>query len=162
MLDKEMKAKLKKALDNFFQNGDKSNSVSVPLGGDETGIVIKIPNKEGEKHKEKDNELEEMQRIMATFADLRNKYDDIEKAIEATCRLATKSDRYDVLDFLVGSGLYVLPGSDQEREIKKFIDSVNRNETAADELAGEVAFRFCISSAEAKRLVGKWYVGNIH
>ena len=156
-----MMAKVKKALDNFFRRGDKSNSFSVPLGGDEVGIVIRIPGKNGEKDKGNDNVMEEMEKAMATFADLRNKYADIEMAIEAT-GLATKLAQEDVLDFLVGSGLYVPPGSEREREIKKFIDSVDRNKTTEDEVAKEIAFRFCISSAEARRLVGKWFVGNIH
>jgi len=155
MADKEMMAKVKKALDNFFRRGDRSNSFSVPLGGDEVGIVIRIPGKEGEKDKGNDNVTEEMEKIMATFADLRDRYADIETAIEATC-LATKLDRLNVLDFLEGSGLFVPPGSEQEREIQKFIDSVDRNKTTADEVARETAFRFCISSAEAKRLVQKW------
>ena len=154
MADKEMMAKLKKALNNFFRKGDRTNSISVPLGGDEVVTMIKIPGKEGEKDKGNDNVLKEMEKVMATFADLRNKYTDIETAIEATC-LTTKLDQEDVLDFLVGSGLYVPPGSEREREIKKFIDSVDRNKTTVDEVAKETAFRFCISSAEAKRLVKK-------
>ena len=161
MIDKEMKAKLKKALDNFFRKGDRTNSFSVPLGGDEIGIVIRIPGKNGEKDKGNGNVTEELEKVMAAFADLRDKYADVDSAIEATC-LATKLDRKNVLDFLVGVGLYVPPGSEREREIKKFIDSVERNKTMADEVAKETAFRFCISSAEAKRLVKKWYVGNIH
>jgi len=156
MADKEMMAKVKKALDNFFRKGDRTNSVSVPLGGDEVGIVIRIPGEEGGKDKGNDNVIKEMEKVMAAFADLRDRYTDIEAAIEATC-LATKLDRDNVLDFLEGSGLYVPPGSEREREIKKFIDSVDRNKTTADEVAKETAFRFCISSAEAKRLVGKWF-----
>ena len=156
MADKEMKAKLKKALDNFFRKGDRTNSISVPTDGDEVGIVIRIPGKNGEKDKGNDNVLEEMEKVMATFVDLRNKYADIETAIEATC-LATKLDRENVLDFLEGSGLYVPPGSEREREIKKFIDSADRK-NMADEVAKETAFRFCISSAEAKRLVSKWSI----
>ena len=161
MADKEMMAKVKKALDNFFRRGDRTNSISVPTDGDEACLVIRIPGKNGEKDKGNDNVLEEMEKVMATFADLRDKYADIETAIEATC-VATKLDRKDVLDFLVGAGLFVPPGSEQECEIQKFIDSADRNKTTADEVAKETAFRFCISSAEARRLVGKWFVGNIH
>ena len=150
-----MKAKLKKALDNFFRKGDKTNSISVPTDGDEACLVIRIPGKNGEKDKGNGNVTKEMEKVMATFADLRNKYTDIETAIEATC-LATKLDRNNVLDFLGGSGLFVPPGSEREREIKKFIDSVDRNKTTADEVAKEIAFRFCISSAEALRLVKKF------
>ena len=155
MADKEMMAKVKKAIDSLFRKGDRTNSFSVPLGGDEVGIVIRMPDKERGKDKGNDNVTEEMEKVMAAFADLRDRYADIETAIEATC-LATKLDREDVLGFLVGLGLYVLPGSEQEREIKKFIYSVDRNKTTADEVAKETAFRFCISSAEAKRLVKKW------
>ena len=64
MADKEMKAKLKKALDNFFRKGDRTNSFSVPLGGDEMGIVIRIPGKEGEKDKGNDNVTKEMEKVM--------------------------------------------------------------------------------------------------
>ena len=160
MADKEMMAKVKKALNNFFSKGDRGNSFSVPLGGDEVGVVISIPGKEGEKGKGNGNEIKEMEKIMATFADLRNMYTDIETAIEATS-LGAKLDRKDVLDFLVGVGLYVMPGSEQECEIKKFIDSVDRNKTTADEVAKETAFRFCISGAEAERLVKKWFTNDI-
>lgn len=157
MIDKEMKAKLKKALDNFFGKGDKSNSITVPLSCDEVGVVIRIPGKE--KDKGEDNTTKEIEKIVGTFADLRDRYSDIETAIEATC-LATKLGRENVLDFLVVAGLYVMPGSEEDREIEKFIDSADRNNATPDNLAKETAFRFCISSAEAKRLVEKWFVNS--
>ena len=98
--------------------------------------------------------MEELKKILKTFSDLRDKYTDVETAIEVVC-ISTGLDQEKVLGVLSASGLYVLPGSEEENEIKRFIGSADRTKTV-NELAREVGFRFCISDCESKRLVEKW------
>lgn len=100
----------------------------------------------------KETTMENLQRILKSFSELRDSYPDIQTAIETVC-IGTGLDREEVLDALVASGVYVLPGSEEECEIRRFISSVDRTKTTVGELAKEVAFRFCISSREARRLV---------
>ena len=106
--------------------------------------------------------MEELKQILRTFSDLRDKYTDVETAIEAVC-ISTKVDLERVLEVIIKVGVYVPPDSEEEREIKNFISSADRTKTV-NELAREVGFRFCISTIEAKRLVEKWlnYSGDIY
>ena len=99
--------------------------------------------------------MEKLQKILRTFSDLRDKYSDIETAIEAVC-ISTKLDQIEVLGVLSMTGVYVLPDSEEEREIKRFISSADMAKTTVNGLAREVGFRFCISNRESKRLVEKW------
>ena len=88
--------------------------------------------------------------------ELRDKYSDIQTAIEAVC-ISTGLDRENVLGVLSGAGVYILPDSEEELEIKRFICSTDKTKTTVKELAEKVGFRFCISDREAERLVHKWF-----
>ena len=92
--------------------------------------------------------------ILRAFSEAREKHTDIQTAIEVVC-ISTGLDKEEVLGVLSVSGVYVLPDSKEEHEIKSFINSVDRTKTV-DEMTKEVGFRFCISNKEAKRLVEKW------
>ena len=99
--------------------------------------------------------MKDLQRILKSFSELRDQYSDIQTAIEAVC-IDTKLDQEDVLGALSGAGIYILPGSEEEIEIKRFICSTDKTKTTVKELAKEIGFRFCISDREAERLVHKW------
>ena len=98
--------------------------------------------------------MEELQKILKSFSELRDKYSDIETAIEAVC-IDTGLDRERVLGVINVTGVYV-SGSEEE-EIKKFIRSASMIKTTVKELRMQVGFRFCISNREAERLVHKWF-----
>ena len=99
--------------------------------------------------------MEELCKILRSFSELRDKYLDIQTAIEAVC-ISTGLDQEEVLGVLSVTGVYVLPDSEEENEIKCFISSVDKTKTTINELIREVGFRFCISDCESKRLVEKW------
>ena len=92
--------------------------------------------------------------ILRAFSEARDKHADIQTAIEVVC-ISAGLDQKEVLGVLSVSGVYVLPDSEEEHEIKRFINSVDRAKTV-DEMTREVGFRFCISNKEANRLVEKW------
>ena len=98
--------------------------------------------------------MDELKEILKSFSELRDKYSDIETAVEAVC-ISTGIDRQNVLDAICGAGLYVPPGSEVELQIKHHISSADMTKTAVKELVKEVAFCFCISTKEAERLVHK-------
>ena len=102
--------------------------------------------------------MEELCKILKYFSDLRNRYPDVKKAIEEVCT-RTGLDQGVILGALSASGVYVLPDSEEENEIKRFINSVDGIKTTVNELIREVGFRFCISDCESKRLVEKWFRG---
>ncbi len=154
MINKNMAAKVKSALDNFFQKGDRSNSSTARFDDGEETILITMPGPGGNK------DAEEAHSINKAFTEARSRYTDIDAAIKATC-LATKLRMDKVLGFLVGTGLYIPPNSKMEDRIRHFIDSADRNKATVDELVKETAFRFCIPSVEARRLVKKWLPGGI-
>ena len=108
------------------------------------------------KKSTKDAAMEELCKILKYFSDLRNRYPDVKKAIEEVCT-STGLDQEVVLGVLSVCGVYVLPDSEEENEIKRFIGSVDRIKTTVNELVREVGFRFCISDHESKRLVEKWF-----
>ena len=99
--------------------------------------------------------MEELRKILKSFSELRDKYSDIGTAIEAVC-ISTGLDRERVLGVLDMTGVYVLPGSEEEYEIKRFISSADMTKKTVKELGRHVGFRFCISDREAERLVHKW------
>ena len=96
--------------------------------------------------------MEELQKILKYFSDLRVKHPDIQIAIEEVCS-STGLDIEKVLRVLSGTGVYVLPGSGEEHEIKRFISSADMSKATVNELARDVGFRFCISDKESERLV---------
>ena len=100
--------------------------------------------------------MEDLQKILKSFSELRDKYSDIQTAIETVC-ISTGLDQEEVLGVLSASGVYVLLNSEEENNIKRFISSVDKTKITLNELIREVGFRFCISSKEAKRLVEKWF-----
>lgn len=99
----------------------------------------------------------DLQRILKSFSELRDAYPDIQTAIEVVC-ISVGLDQEEVLGVLSVSGVYVLPGSLEEGEIKRFIASANMAETTVNELIRGVAFRFFISMRESKRLVESSFV----
>jgi len=99
--------------------------------------------------------MEELQKILRSFSELRDQYSDIQTAIEAVC-ISTGLDQERVLGVLSGTGVYVLPGSEEENEIKNAISSADMSKKTVMELVTAVGFGFCISYEEAKRLVDKW------
>ena len=99
--------------------------------------------------------MEELQRILKSFYELRDQYADIETAIEAVC-ISTGLDREKVLGVIDVTGVYVLPDSEEEQEIKRFVGLADKTKTTK-ELGKEVAFRFCISDREGERLIHKWF-----
>jgi len=99
--------------------------------------------------------MEEYPHILSSFSYFRDNYTDVETAIEAVC-IITKLDQEEVLSVLSAVGVYVLPDSEEENEIRRFINSADRTKTV-NELTAEVGFRFCICDREAKRLVEKWF-----
>ncbi len=110
------------------------------------------------KKSTKDAAMEELCKILKYFSDLRNRYPDVKKAIEEVCT-STGLGQEAILGVLSVSGVYVLPDSEEENEIKRFIGSVDRTKITVNELIREVGFRFCISDCESKRLVEKWFRG---
>ena len=104
--------------------------------------------------------MEDVQKILKSFSELRDQYSDIQTAIEMVC-VATGLGREDVLGVLSGAGLYILPGSEEELQIKRFIASADRAKTTEKELARAVDLNFCISSREAVRLVHKWFNNSV-
>ena len=100
-------------------------------------------------------------KILKVFSELRDKYSNIETAIEAVC-ISAKLDQEEVLGVLSASGAYVFPDSEEEDKIKNFISSADMTDTTVNELIGKVGFCYCISDREAKRLVEKWLTENIH
>ena len=100
--------------------------------------------------------MEEVCKILKYFSDLRSRYLDVKKAVEEVC-ISTGLDQEAILGVLSASGVYVLPDSEEENEIKRFINSFDRIKTTVNELVREVGFRFCISDCESKRLVEKWF-----
>lgn len=94
-------------------------------------------------------------KFLRVFSELRNNYSNIETAIEVTS-VSTGLDLEELLGLLSATGVYVLPGSEEEDGIRRFIDSAPKT-TAVDELARAVGFNFCICDDEAKRLVEKWF-----
>ena len=101
-----------------------------------------------------------MDDVLKVFSELRDRYSDIKTTIEAVC-ISTKLDQEEVLGVLSASGAYVLPDSEEEREIKNFISSADMTNTTVNELISKVGFCYCISDREAKRLVEKWLTENI-
>ena len=99
--------------------------------------------------------MEDVQKILKSFSELRDQYSDIGTAIEAVC-ISTGLDRETVLGVLDVTGVYILPGSEEELQIKRFIASADKAKPTEKELARAVAFNFCISDREATRLVHKW------
>ena len=100
--------------------------------------------------------MNDLQKILKCFYDLRDKQSDIEKAVEQVSN-DTGINQEEVLGVLTGAGLYILPGSEEEGEIKRFISSADRTKTTVKELVKGVAWCFCISNKEAERLVHKWF-----
>ena len=99
--------------------------------------------------------MEKMRQILRSFSELRDQYPSIETAIEMVC-VSTKLDLEEVLKMLTMVGVYVLPDSKEENEIKCFIRSADMTKTTVPELMWNVGFYFCISDKEAARLVDKW------
>ncbi len=100
--------------------------------------------------------MEDLQKILKSFSELRDKYSDIQTAIEAVC-ISTGLDRERVLGVLDVTGVYVLPDSEEENAIKRYISRADKSKTNVDDLGKEVAFRFCISDREGKRIVHEWF-----
>ncbi len=100
--------------------------------------------------------MEDLQKILKFFSELRDEYSDIQTAIEAVC-ISTGLDRERVLGVISVTGVYVLPGSEEEHEIERFINSADMAKTTVNNLVREVGFRFCISNKESERLVHKWH-----
>ena len=105
--------------------------------------------------------MDDVLKIFKVFSELRDRYSDIETAIEAVC-ISTKLDQEEVIGVLITSGAYVLPDSEEERAIRNFISSADMTKTNVNELIGKVGFYYCISDREAKRLVEKCLTENIH
>jgi hypothetical protein len=96
--------------------------------------------------------MEDLKAILQGFSCLRDRCLDIEKAIDQVSN-DLGIDREEVLDVLTTTGVFVMPNSKAEDDIKDFIRMADRAKTTANELAKEVGFRFCISNKEAERLV---------
>ena len=94
--------------------------------------------------------------FLRVFSELRDSYPDVETAIEITS-VNTKIDLDKLLCLLSAAGVYVLPDSETEREIRRFISSVDKTKTTVDELGRMIGFYFCISDREGKRLAEKWF-----
>ena len=104
--------------------------------------------------------MEELQKILKSFSELRDQYSDIQTAIEMVC-VTTGLGREKVLGVLDVTGVYILPGCEEELQIKRFIASADRANPTEKELTRAVAFNFCISSREAERLVHKWFNNSV-
>ncbi len=99
--------------------------------------------------------MEEVQKILRHFSTYRDMYP-VEVAIEHVAN-DTGIDQQEVLDVLSGAGLYILPDSEEEQQIRRFIDSAHRAKPTVNELSRAVAWNFCISNKEAARLAHKWF-----
>ena len=95
--------------------------------------------------------MTDVHRVLRSFSESRYKYPDVDKAVDEVCESASL-DKQSVLCILEMAGVYVLPDSEIEKEIRVFIASMDKDVLDLKDLTRNVASRFMISSKEAARL----------